>query len=428
MYSFNFYIFSQLISKKMNKLFSIILLSLLIISCGKDDSYDPVEVDTQAPSKPLNLVATEQTETSLKLSWEAATDNVGVTGYRIYQDGTALVGLVTETFTTVENLDNESNHSFYVTAIDAEENESEQSNIVSTNYFLPLLSQMGVFSGNLSDLNPADGVQLYEINSTLFTDYAHKQRLIRLPQGQKMQYNGNDLLPSFPDNTLISKTFYYNIDERDPSLGKKIIETRILLKVNGSWLVGDYIWNASQTEATYRETGSTETISYIDENGTPQNVDYQIPSKQDCFTCHNNNATTFPIGPKLRNLNFVPSFTPQNQLDYFTSIGLLNGVTSGSTSVLPNWEDENLLLEDRARAYMDVNCAHCHQPGGSVPPGFTLDFRLETDFNNTGIYANRGEIIARFQSILPTYRMPQLGRTVVHEEALQMLEEYIDSL
>ena len=233
MYSFNFYIFSQLISKKMNKLFSIILLSLLIISCGKDDSYDPVEVDTQAPSKPLNLVATEQTETSLKLSWEAATDNVGVTGYRIYQDGTALVGLVTETFTTVENLDNESNHSFYVTAIDAEENESEQSNIVSTNYFLPLLSQMGVFSGNLSDLNPADGVQLYEINSTLFTDYAHKQRLIRLPQGQKMQYNGNDLLPSFPDNTLISKTFYYNIDERDPSLGKKIIETRILLKVNG---------------------------------------------------------------------------------------------------------------------------------------------------------------------------------------------------
>lgn len=428
MHSFNFYIFSQPISKKMNKLLSILILSLLIISCGKDDSYDPVEVDTQAPSKPLNLVATEQTQTSLKLSWEAATDNVGVTGYRIYQDGTALVGLVTETSTTVENLNNETNHSFYVTAIDAEENESEQSNIVSTNYFLPLLSQMGVFSGNLSGLNPADGVQLYEINSTLFTDYAHKQRLIRLPQGQPMQYNNTDLLPSFPDNTLISKTFYYNLDERDPSLGKKIIETRILLKVNGSWLVGDYIWNASQTEATYRETGSTEAISYIDQNGTQQNVDYQIPSKQDCFTCHNNNATTFPIGPKLRNLNFVPSFTSQNQLDYFSSIGLLNGVTSGNISVLPNWEDENLLLEDRARAYMDVNCAHCHQPGGSVPPGFTLDFRLETDFNNTGIYANRGEIIARFQSTLPTYRMPQLGRTIVHEEALQMLEEYIDSL
>src|SRR5690606_10041723 len=212
------------------------------------------------------------------------------------------------------------------------------------------------------------------------------------------------------------------------SLGKKIIETRILLKVNGEWLAGDYIWNAAQTEATYRETGSTEAISYIDENGQPQNVAYEIPSKQDCFTCHNNNATTFPIGPKLRNFNFIPSYTNQNQLDYLAGLGLLQGVNSGSTSVLPNWEDENLLIDDRARAYMDVNCAHCHQPGGSVPPGFTLDFRLETPFVDTDIYPNRGEIIARFQSTLPTYRMPQLGRTVVHGEALQMLNEYIDSL
>lgn len=418
----------------MKKLLFLALIGLMITACGKDDSYDPVEIDTQAPSKPLNLTASEQTETSLKLSWEASTDNVGVTGYRIYQDGTALVGLITETSATIQNLTAGTAYSFYVTALDAEENESGQSNtleaftIEQPLSFLPLLSQMGVFDGNLSGLDPANGVQLYEINSTLFTDYAHKQRLIRLPSGQSMRYNNTNLLPTFPDNTLISKTFYYNLDERDPSLGKKIIETRILLKVNGTWLVGDYIWNTAQTEATYRETGSTESISYIDGNGTAQNVDYQIPSKQDCFTCHNNNATTFPIGPKLRNLNFIPSYTNQNQLDYLVGLGLLQGVTSGSISVLPNWEDDNLLIEDRARAYMDVNCAHCHQPGGSVPPGFLLDFRLETAFPDTGIYANRGEIIARFQSTLPTYRMPQLGRTVIHGEALEMLNEYIDTL
>ena len=418
----------------MKKLLFLAFIGLMITACGKDDSYDPVEVDTQAPSKPLNLTASDQTETSLKLTWEASTDNVGVTGYRIYKDGTALVGLITETSATIQGLTTGTAYSFYVTALDAAENESAQSNtleaftIEQPLTFLPLLSQMGVFGGNLSGLNPADGVQLYEINSSLFTDYAHKQRLIRLPDGQSMRYNNTDLLPTFPDNTLIAKTFYYNLDERNPSLGKKIIETRILLKVNGTWLVGDYIWNSAQTEATYRETGSTESISYIDGNGTTQNVDYQIPSKQDCFTCHNNNATTFPIGPKLRNLNFIPSYTNQNQLDYLAGLGLLQGVASGSTSVLPNWEDENLLIDDRARAYMDVKCAHCHQPGGSVPPGFTLDFRLETDFNNTGIYANRGEIIARFQSNLPTYRMPQLGRTVIHGEALQMLNEYIDSL
>jgi hypothetical protein len=201
-----------------------------------------------------------------------------------------------------------------------------------------------------------------------------------------------------------------------------------MLFVNGTWLVGDYIWNEAQTEATYRETGSTETISYIDLEGQTQNINYQIPSKQDCFTCHNNSDQTFPIGPKLRNLNFVPSYTSQNQLEYLTSLGLLNGVTASNISVLPNWEDETLLIKDRARAYMDVNCAHCHQPGGSVSTGFNLDFRLETPLNDTGIYVNRGEIIARFGSTIPTYLMPQLGRTVVHQEALTMLEEYIDSL
>ncbi len=288
---------------------------------------------------------------------------------------------------------------------------------------------MGVFTGNLSGLNPAEGVQLYEIHSTLFTDYAEKQRLIRLPAGQKMRYNNSNLLPEFPNNTLIAKTFYYNIDDRNPSLGKKIIETRILIKVENTWLVGDYIWNEAQTEATYRETGSTESISHIDINGDTQTVNYMIPSKQDCFTCHNNNEKTFPIGPKLRNLNFVPSYTSQNQLDYFITNDLFEGVNPGNVTTLPDWTDPaNYTLTERARAYIDVNCAHCHQPGGSVPAAFNIDFRLKHHLKTREFILNRGEIIARFQSTAPVYRMPQLGRTIVHTEALQMLNDYIDSL
>ncbi len=394
----------------------------MVIACGKDDGYDPI--DNQKPSAPINLRLTNTTESTISVSWDASTDDVAVKKYQVYLDGEIVAQNITVINAVIEDLCFGTPYNLYVTAFDEANNESDPSNelnasieILPNEVFPQKLSELGVFTCNLSDLTPAVGVQLYEINSTLFSDYSHKQRLIRLPNEQSMGYNNNDLLPTFPDNTLISKTFFYNIDERDPSLGKKIIETRILLKVNGVWLVGDYIWNASQTEATYRETGSTEAISYIDLNGDTQNVDYQIPSKQDCFTCHNNNAETFPIGPKLRNLNFIPSYTSQNQLDYLASIGMLKGVTSSSTSVLPNWENENLLLDDRARAYMDVNCAHCHQPGGSVPSGFNLDFRFETDFNDTGIYANRGEITARFGSTLPTYRMPQLGEllyTVKH--------------
>ena len=335
---------------------------------------------------------------------------------------------------TIDNLTPNTAYSFSVIAFDAAENESESSDVLDTCTlaeilaFKDKLSEMGVFTQNLSTLTPADGVQLYEIHSTLFTDYAKKQRLIRLPNCEVLNYSGDDLLPEFPDNTLIAKTFYYNKNDQDPDEGKIIIETRIQLKINGAWQVGDYIWNEAQTEATYTENGSVKPISYTNSDGEILNIDYKIPSKQDCFTCHNNNNKTFPIGMKLRSMNFVPSYTNQNQLAYLESIGMMEGVTSENISVLPDWTDAaNYDIFERGRAYIDVNCAHCHQPGGAVT-NFGLDFRLETPFEETGIYANRGEIEARVQSTVPVYMMPQLGRTIVHEEAVSMLLEYLEAI
>ncbi len=289
------------------------------------------------------------------------------------------------------------------------------------------LSDMGVYSSNLSDLTPATGVQLYKLNSVLFTDYAIKQRLIRLPDGEKMQYDNSSLFPIFPDNTLVAKTFYYNLDDTNPSLGIQIIETRVGIKVNGAWKMGNYIWNQAQTDATYDEAGANVPISYVDGDGMTQNIDYEIPTNTNCITCHSNSNVVTPIGPKLRNLNFTPSYTNQNQLDYLTSIGMLEGVTASNISVLPDWTDTNLDIFQRGRAYIDINCAHCHQPGGEVSD-FDIDFRLETPFNDTFIYENRGEIEERIQSTVPTYMMPQLGRSVVHEEAVVMLLEYLQAI
>ena len=130
---------------------------------------------------------------------------------------------------------------------------------------------------------------------------------------------------------------------------------------------------------------------------------------------------------KLRSMNFVPSYTNQNQIDFLLGNGFLEGVTSSEVSTLPDWTDTNNDIFARGRAYIDINCAHCHQPGGAVN-NFNLDFRFETPFEDTAIYANRGEIEARIQSTVPTYMMPQLGRTVVHEEAVTMLLEYLQAI
>jgi uncharacterized repeat protein (TIGR03806 family) len=417
----------------MKKFYSLfIIASLVLASCGSDDS--PVLMaDTQSPTAPINLLALNITENSALLSWEASTDNIGVTAYQLYENGTLTETNITSTNFTISSLIVDTAYDFYVTAIDASGNESNASN--TTTFSTPPtpltyesnLSEMGVFTGTMSNLTPASGVQLYELNSTLFTDYASKQRLVRLPNGQKMVYDNSNLLPKFPDNTLIAKTFYYNLDDGNPGLGKQIIETRIQLKISGSWQVGNYIWNESQTDAVYSEVGSEIPVSYINTGGTTQNINYIIPAKQDCFTCHNNNNINSPIGMKLRNMNFTPSYISQNQLDYFTSIGLLEGVVSSNISVLPDWTDSNLDILDRGRAYIDINCAHCHQPGGPVT-NFTLDFRLETPFLDTSIYEKRGQIEDRIQSTLPTYRMPQLGRTIVHTEGVTMLLEYLQAI
>ncbi|MEP2935883.1 MAG: hypothetical protein ABJM06_14270 [Gilvibacter sp.] len=297
--------------------------------------------------------------------------------------------------------------------------------------FLATLSEMDLFDGELSALTPKDGVYLYELHSTLFTDYAKKQRLIKLPGDLAMEYAGDDLLPDFPDNTMIAKTFYYDLDETNPAAGKKIIETRILLKIDGLWEVGNYLWNETQTEATFDEDGGTFPITYVDGTGATRNVDYMVPSRADCAICHFDDTAKVPIGPKLRNLNFNPNneYVTINQLQFFIDNGALTFAPDPSTiSVLPDWQDDVAYsLSDRARGYMDINCAHCHNPTGVVA-AFGIDMRLETAFDETLIYENRGEIEARFLSTLPTYRMPQLGRTVVHEEAATMLVAYLESL
>ena len=82
--------------------------------------------DLEAPSVPTGLVASNVTDTSVDLDWNASTDNVKVTGYRVYTDGENPVSLV-ETSATVVGLSPETDYTFTVSALDAAGNESAQS-------------------------------------------------------------------------------------------------------------------------------------------------------------------------------------------------------------------------------------------------------------------------------------------------------------
>jgi uncharacterized repeat protein (TIGR03806 family) len=295
--------------------------------------------------------------------------------------------------------------------------------------FLPKLSDLNLFKGEVADLNFNSTVHEYNLATPLYTDYSYKLRSVSLPKDAKMTYNGEGLL-DFPDNTIITKTFYYLNDERDPSAGRKRIETRLLIKKSGVWQLGNYLWNTEQDDAFLSLDGPTVVVNWIDTTGANRSVNYQVPIMQNCIQCHDNNGVINPIGPKARNLNFVQNGF--NSLQRFIDNGLLEGAPSISEiEKLPVWSDLSFSLTERARAYMDVNCAHCHQPGGlhDANIGSRPDFRYETSFADSNIDPFKIDIRNRVNTS-PAFgpSMPLVGVTILHTEGVQLIQDYIDSL
>ena len=84
--------------------------------------------DTEAPSAPTNVVVTDVTTTTAKVTWSEATDNVGVVGYNVYlNEAKVNETLITTTEYDLTALTEETNYSVKVTAVDAAKNESERS-------------------------------------------------------------------------------------------------------------------------------------------------------------------------------------------------------------------------------------------------------------------------------------------------------------
>ena len=145
--------------------------------------------------------------------------------------------------------------------------------------------------------------------------------------------------------------------------------------------------------------------------------------------CHQNNGNRTPIGPKIRSMNF--DVNGSNQLTEFTNKNyLINTPDPSSISSLPNWNDTSYSDEERTKAYFDMNCAHCHSPGGFHNNNYSgnMDFRLETSFEDSQIYENRFSIRTRFPSSIPGYSMPYIGVTIPHQEAIDLIIPYLETL
>ncbi|MCI4667886.1 MAG: hypothetical protein MRZ79_06970 [Bacteroidia bacterium] len=315
------------------------------------------------------------------------------------------------------------------------------------------LSEYGFFKGNLAEQLPAKGVIPYELNTPLFTDYAWKRRYIKLPKGKTVAYNDQKVL-QFPVGTVIIKTFYYPEDMRNPEKGERLMETRLLIHEEKGWKALPYHWNAEQTEAVLEVAGGTAEVKWRDENGKKRKVEYVMPNMNQCKSCHSWDGALTPIGPSARQLNGSLDYGSgaSNQLDHWAETGILEGLPEDHASIpsVPNWKDsQSGSTEERARAWLDINCAHCHNPHGPASTsGFFLDIHQKDPsvygVKKTPVAAGRGSgdldydivpgkpdqsiLIYRMESIDPGIMMPEVGRKLVHTEGVEAVRKWIEEM
>jgi uncharacterized repeat protein (TIGR03806 family) len=291
------------------------------------------------------------------------------------------------------------------------------------------LSAFGLFDGN----DPARPVAsfAYTLRTALFSDYADKQRFVALPPGQKASVAADGTV-AFPVGTVLVKSFgWAGVN------GGRPVETRLLIHRASGWIALPYVWDADGRDATLKVAGARVPVTFRAPDGQVQTISYAVPNKNQCKECHSLNGALVPIGPKARNM-----VAPDAARHVANPAAL--------RPIMPRWDDPATgSLDRRARAYLDVNCAHCHNPAGSASnSGLFLGYDV-TDAKALGIgkrpvAAGRGSggrdfaiapgdpdasiMIYRMDSTEPGVAMPEVGRGTVHREAVALLRQWIASM
>jgi uncharacterized repeat protein (TIGR03806 family) len=304
----------------------------------------------------------------------------------------------------------------------------------------------------------------YDLNMPLFSDYALKLRTVWMPEGRPATYRADREL-DFPVGTILTKTFHYRqaasgfakLDAEmklaeDGSLDldeHRLVETRLLVRYDDGWKALPYVWNAEQTDAFLDVAGARFDFAFGDAPFA-----YLVPDANQCAGCHAPDHTTKdlrPLGPKARQLNryFAYADGAENQLERWTRTGRLDAVPAPVPRVARWARRADGNIDDLARAYLDVNCAHCHNPAGPADTsGLDLDLGAAVDRRfgicKPPVAVGRGSgnrpydivpgnpdrsiLVFRMEHDDPAIMMPELGRATAHAEGVALIREWIAGL
>jgi uncharacterized repeat protein (TIGR03806 family) len=310
-----------------------------------------------------------------------------------------------------------------------------------------LLSQTGVFSDTPKRI-ASPGLIPYDLNVAFWSDAADKSRWIAVPAGQILFSASGEW--RFPAGTVFVKNFDLGLDAANPAV-KRRLETRILVRDSKGGVYGAvYKWRPDGSDAELLSTSATETIQVKSATGNPQEQTWYYPSRQDCLTCHTAGAGGV-LGVKTRQLNrpfTYPSGVIDNELRTWNHLGLFTPAFKDEElqkfTALAAAGDTRRSLQDRARSYLDANCAQCHRPGGTVA---NFDARYDTPLDKQALIdgpvlidqgIDRPRVISphdiwrsiAYMRVDTTgdIRMPPLARETIDQKGVQLLGEWINSL
>jgi uncharacterized repeat protein (TIGR03806 family) len=253
------------------------------------------------------------------------------------------------------------------------------------------LSETGLFA-SVQDHRPAPGLIPYTVNAPLWSDGASKERFIAMPGNSRIQFEAAPPRPlvnappgwAFPDGTVLVKTFSLEMEPGNPT-SRRRIETRLLHLQRMAdthdirdlfWRGYTYRWNDEQTDAELVEATGLDVPLPV--RGRQQT--WHFPSRAECTMCHTM-AANFVLGVTTWQMNRDVD-TPTGKVN---QLKLLEAMAAFSEPLpappeqlarLSNYEDENADVSQRARSYLQANCAHCHILFGGGNSPFQLQANL----------------------------------------------------
>lgn len=320
-----------------------------------------------------------------------------------------------------------------------------------------LLSQTGVFQ-SLSPLVPEDFAIPFELNAPFWSDGAHKQRWMIIPNDGSHNSAAEQITYSeegnweFPVGAVLVKHFEIELDESNPGNRRKL-ETRFLIHgTSGNYYGLTYRWNDLQTEATLLPDKYVDTLTIATAQGSKK-ITWYYPSQGECLSCHNESNASV-LGASTSQLNgdlFYPlTGRTANQLKSLSHLNMFDTTPdTAQLSTLPiskAKDDLSASLEERAKAYLDINCSSCHQPGAGI--GAHFDTRLSTDLQHQGlVYADAVDdlgisgaklivpgqpeqsiLYQRINSVHTDFAMPQLAKNLIDVPGATLIKDWINSI